>query len=130
MISNWLGLSVTLAFFAVCFAAFGWGLVALMRALQVSIALNISVAQELAQLKQSYPAIPAYDRKQWGIPLGTEPKKESDKEPSSEFYAYNEEEMAEQEKIDRLRKQHSNEQGGLKDEELQQILQAKGATEE
>lgn len=122
MIQNAGPIAVLLIAAGIFFVGIAWGCFALGRLIQISIAANLVVAQEIASLRKSYPGIP---------PLKMDPFKTTPPEKTSEgaFYGYNEAEMADQEKISTIKERHKDEQGGLSDEALEAHLAAYGATE-
>ena len=122
IVSNWIAYSAIMIGTGIAAAGAGWGACAICRMLQISVALNIAIAQEIHALRQQYPQIPNF--KSVAPNLTSKPAKEE----SGEFYPYDETEMEEQRKIDKLRQKHMNQQGGLTDEELRAHLAAQGAT--
>jgi hypothetical protein len=112
-------LSVFLFAAAIFFAGLGWGAVAITRALQISIATNVTLARELSAIQTAIGKIPG-GVKASGIPSIKTPPETQPTE--GEFYPYDEELLYRQEQILELQKAGVKNAKDLSNEDLDKHL--------
>lgn len=118
--SDFIGISILFAAASVMAASISWGILAVVRMLQITIATNVTLSRELSAINQALGANIPGGTTATGIPA--KPPKPGKADGEGEFVPYDEEELYRQEEILR---QHlaAKEANGLSDEALNEAMQ-------
>jgi hypothetical protein len=118
---------------AILIAAAAWAAVAVTKMLQIMLATNAMIIRELDSARQSMQMLsPPLGYTQSGTSGGSGasrvpyPDKPSKADQEGEFHPYDEIEIAENQRVEELRRRHMSEQGDLSDDALNGILASKG----
>jgi len=117
IVENVVPISIFLVAAGIFCAGAGWGLLAIIRMLQVAVATNITLSRELSAIQHVIGKIPGGTSP--AVVTGSPPK--ADKDNEGEFIPYDEELMARQEELLR-NQQAAKERNGLSDAALQEHL--------